>query len=209
MSIYETYLKHYGLKVVGDQNKGFEILLAPCILDVMQQIFYKEVVPINFKQEQKQYCNNIKKAYKSFNKEFWGLFSQEQIDEIIEYMDEFTSMLQENVISIRQHIEEPVTDMTDEELHRFSAIDCCHILATVADKIYMRAFRNIKSMRNGDRNIKSIAFNSCKLFCEYFRHHSGMHVIQDDSIDLVSSVDNLVKNIVDFLKYLEKKKIPA
>ena len=205
MSIPETYLKHYNLKLIDDEI-GWHVLLPFLVLDVMQQIFYKEIAPLKFKHEMKHAKNVIAREYKLFNSEFWSIFSHEQQDEIIDIMDSFTENTKDSITIARIQVMNEMTDLSLEQQNVCAAMDMINILAKSANIFWSNIFSKVKSLRNGNPHISAIEFASRTLFKSYFAEYSNLYVNQNDNDNIVNSMNVVIKRMVDFVKSLENTK---
>lgn len=202
MTIPEKYLKHYNLKLI-DNESGWHVLLPFLVIDVMQQIFYKEINVLPFKHELNHARKAISKEYKEFNSLFWKIFNQEETDRIIDIMDEFTSAVEDSITIARVQIMNEMKDMSTEQQKICSAMDMCNILSKLANIFWQNIFGAVAHMKSGDKHITGIEHYTKKLFTGYFSTNSSLIVNQNDNQAIVDSVNNITRKMVAFIKDLK------
>lgn len=84
-SITESYIKHKGFccSNINDEN----VLMPFFLADSAYLIYDEQIKPLGLKRELKMYATKFIEAYRSFTKDFFAAFDEEQKDYIVEKMD--------------------------------------------------------------------------------------------------------------------------
>ena len=151
----EAYVTRKGMYLHGGKNT-----LAPIfpffILDVEHQIYMKDIRSNEYRGRSKQIANRWGHSYSVINREFFHCFSDEQVDEIIEKMDEFNDAVSNNVMIAKVAFMNLLSDRSIEELTFFSSCLLCNTLAQSAQIFWEMCWKDEKGKGLRNHHIDSI-----------------------------------------------------
>lgn len=199
MRIVDKYLSHYNLSLTS--GNGYQVLLPFLTMDMMQQIFYKEIFHLPMKHEMNKAKKTINREYHVFNTLFWNIFdTQEDQDEIIDIMDEYSEFIRVPFQLARNAVMNDMGDLSEREKRICSAMNMCNILAKLANIYWSNIFALVGHRRKGDIHITEIENATKVLFQRYFAEHSALCINQNLSEQVNTAMNNLISKMVEFVK---------
>ena len=136
--IVDVYLKYRGKRRTKTGRRDNTLPLMPFfIMDVVYQIYDRDIKNIECKHQMKKYRNQWVDNYNKFNHDFFRAFNDEQRDYIIELMDEFGDYIHNTVVMMKSAVVNSFTQETEfEDKKNLASILTCNVLCQTAQHLY-------------------------------------------------------------------------
>ena len=196
--ITETYIRHLGLKrIKGD---GADPILPFFMLDVMNTIYRKDILPLPSKFEAKRALKEWAKNYHEFNSDFFSALSDDQQDRVIEIMDEFENYIGNDVMIAKVAVMNLLSDSgLDLESQRvISSCMVAHILAQSAQVLWKAVYCQCENPY-----IKAIIHHAGRWMDLYSKGRTRMRINMNESAEIEQAVNALCRKMIKFLRTLE------
>ena len=196
--IVDTYLKYRGKKRTATGKQDNTLPLMPFfIMDVVYQIFCKDINTLDCKHEMKRFRTQWKDNYNKFNHEFFRAFNEDQKDYIIDLMDEFDKYIHTTVVMLKSAVINSFTEETPfEDKCILASLLTCNVLCQASQHLYGDMYRNRYMQKETNPHIASIQQASYKIACHY-PAVKGVDLTSSDKV--MQMIDVLCKKIVKFL----------
>lgn len=148
--IVDTYLKYRGKRRTSTGKIDNTLPLMPFfIMDVVYQIYNKDIKNIECKHQMKRYRTQWVDNYNKFNHEFFRAFNNEQRDYIIDLMDEFAEYIHNTIVMMKSAVVNSFTQETEfEDKRNLAALLTCNVLCQTAQHLYGDMYRTWSSLNN-------------------------------------------------------------
>lgn len=196
--ITETYIHHLGLKRI--KGSGADPILPFFMLDVMNSIYRKDILPLPCKHEAKRVRKEWARNYHELNSDFFAALSDEQQDQVIDIMDEFESYIGNDVMIAKVAVMNTLSD-SGLDLGAQTVISSCmvaHILAQSAQVLWKAVYGNREN-----QYIKAIMHYAGKWMDIYSKGRTRMRINMNESVEVERAVNALCRKMVKFLRTLE------
>lgn len=202
--IAETYIAYKGRKRSDKGKKDNTLPLLPFyIMDVVYQIYCKDVKDIPCRHKMAQAKKRWAKSYHSFNMDFFLAFDEDQTDYIVDQMDEFGTYIHNTLVMFKSAaISAFNADAPFEEKKILASVLACNVLCQAAQHLYMDMYR--KTNMKGERNkyIEDIQKASYDFANAFPASSKDIDLTSRD--DVMKMIDVLCKKIIAFLRSKEE-----
>ena len=192
-NLVDTYIATLGLKRL--KGSSASPILPFFILDAMYSILAKDIVPVPVKGPTKKALTDWTHNYNLFNRSFFRAFNQDQQDEVIDIMDNFTAHIGNDItvtqVSVMNQLCKHGIAFEGQKI--LASAMLCNILAQQADVIWEEVYKR------HNRYIVAIERNSKIWMQSYFLQHYPGRVNPNDDKTICLAVAILCKKIVHFL----------
>lgn len=201
--IVDVYLKYRGKRRTEKGKRDNTLPLMPFfIMDVVYQIFCKDIKEMECKHQMKRYKNQWADNYNKFNHEFFRAFNEEQKDYIIDLMDEFGEYIHNTVVMLKSAVVNSFTQETSfEDKRNLAAFLTCNVLCQAAQHLYGDMYRNRYMQKEMNSHIAGVQQATYKIACCY-PAAKGVDLTSSDKV--MEMIDVLCKKIVKFLALKEE-----
>lgn len=197
--IVDVWLKHRGMKLSGGK-RDYNLPLMPFfIMDVVYQIYCKDIKDIPCRHKMAQAQKRWAKSYHSFNMDFFLAFNEDQTDYIVDQMDEFETYIHNTLVMFKATaISSFNVDAPFDEKRILASVLACNVLCQAAQRLHMDMYR--KTNMKGERNkyIEDIQKASYDFANAFPASSKDIDLTSRD--DVMKMIDVLCKKIVQFLK---------
>lgn len=197
--IVDTYLKYRGKRRTATGKQDNTLPLMPFfIMDIVYQIFCKDVKPMDCKHQMQQHRTRWADNYQKFNNEFFRAFNDEQRDYIIDLMDEFDAFIHNSVVMMKSTVVNSFTaDAEFEDKKNLASLLTCNVLCQAAQHLYGDMYRDRYMNKESNVHIAAIQQSSYRIACHY-PASKGTDLTSKEPV--LKMIDVLCKQIVKFLK---------
>ena len=197
--IVDRYLAYRGKRRTQSGKMDNTLPLMPFfIMDVVYQIYDKDIKDIECKHQMKRYRTQWVDNYNKFNHEFFRAFNDDQRDYIIDLMDEFAAYIHNTVVMMKSAVVNSFTQETEfEDKKNLASILTCNVLCQAAQHLYGDMYRNRYMQKEMNQHIAGVQQATYKFACWY---PAGKGVDLTASDKVMNMIDVLCKKIVYFLK---------
>lgn len=197
--ITETYIAHLGLRRV--KGSGADPILPFFMLDVMNTIYRKDILPLPCKFEAKKMRKEWAKNYHELNADFFSAFSDEQQDRIIDIMDEFEAFIGNDIIiakvAVMNVLANAGIDLDSQDV--LASCMTAHILAQSAQVLWKAVYGNRENPY-----IRAIIYYAGRWMNIYSKGKTNMFINLNEYKSIEEAVSAPCRKMVKFLKNLEQ-----
>ena len=141
-------IRHKLIKRIGSEDVNDPAPILPfLIMDCAQSIFFREVSPLHTHHSLEQLKNRWIDDYHRFNQKLFSCLDTDQRDFVIDVMDEYEVYVQDEILSIREAINDLliVIDLYSRSI--ICSLFVCNILSQVAQIAWSEVFRTEKKQK--------------------------------------------------------------
>lgn len=160
---------------------GFEPMMPYIMMDVVYQTFNEEIKPLKVRNELKKYRNKWSKSYDVFNHEFFSVFDQNEVSDVIDMMDEFEEFIANDVMILRSVVMNLFSDLEFEQKKVVAACTLCNIITQSAQILWGVVYRNKRGKSTSNPQLSAIEQATHEFMNAYY--------ISDKVIDINSSAE--------------------
>ena len=203
----DKYLSRLGIRRLA--GSGIEAIAPFFVLDLMYQIFTRDIMKIPCKQKLKQLKSQWLKTYTAFNKDFFSVYTEAEKSDIIDLMDEFGDSVYNDLIitqvSIRNELPK---ELSFEDTTSITASMLSNILIQVAKVIWNRVYSSDKKLEILCPYLSRLDYLSSQWTGLYFDSKTTAYVNLNESKVLENAVTQLCNSIVRWL-HEQRKETPS
>lgn len=154
--ILSAYIERKGYKATGNLS-SLDILMPTLLIDVCYTTYETHLSGQKFIHAEKRYSNILSKHINVYFRDFWRLWSEEEMAYIVDWMDEFRAYVNTHLEILLNVLWRHFEKFGD--LHRFvmSNVMLCNILSQAANMVQAHIYGR------KDDNISKIVFASQEL----------------------------------------------
>ena len=190
--VAEKYLAGSGIRIVN--GDCFEFVIPFIVLDIVYDLYGKYIRPLDVKFKLNQIKKLWKKSYDTINKDFFAHFSPDEIDWVIDFMDDFTTYLHNDITILRIQMLTQMNGIDDNGKDVVVAASLAGMLSDAALTYLVETYkRTIKKIVDFPV-LRDLSRYSYLFASEYYRMHGNGNVsFNTDQITLaVQAVCNKI-----------------
>lgn len=201
--VAEKYLAGSGIRIT--EGDGFEFIIPYIIMDVVYNEYYLKVIKrVKAKHEFKQLRERWRRAYDTLNRDFLKYYDEDQQGDVMDFMDEFTSYVSNDLTILRIQVLNlmPQTTMEDADIVIAGAIS--GMLSEAAHLCLKNIYKKTIGINVEHPAMKEITYCARRFASLWFeRHCEG--VVDYDNPKIEMAVHGICNRIVEFGKNKMRK----
>ena len=204
-SLLDTFLHAHGWTSNGKTIAGPFI---PYLLADLIYLTYEEHLKGKLTKKAKSHCNAMMKSYHSFIHDFFACFSNEQVNEAVDMMDEFGEHLYNDLEIFRLSTVQPLMEYPTEFRNLFSAICVCRLLAAHADYIWTALFADGLGRKEVNPHLASIEHNSAEMFRWFTKDYHSVNILNINLAEfpqVKQAMNRISDKILEFIQNFDRE----
>lgn len=157
--IAKKYLKSKGIGVKGDAT---QLLVPFLIMDIAYQIYCKEIKPVPFKHEARQYLTRFSTEYKKFNNDLFRHLTIDESEYVTEEMDNGYEVLQNYIMLVRVELMNSLDVYGEEARDVLTSLMLCDMMCQISGVMWQEMYRT-RAYRKGETNMSIKCMRNCLL----------------------------------------------
>lgn len=200
--ITESYVEHKGFRC---SNNNDENVLMPFFLaDSAYLIYDEQIKPLAFRRELKMHAKKFIECYRSFIKDFFAAFDDEQQDYVVEKMDALYGTIAYDIEVFRMAIINHTAQFPLEVRQTLASLSACMHLVQCSWIVY----RHVFSGQNGpmyNKDLQGMMSSSHSLFQAYANQRANRtNVAELNKVKAISAASRVLCNRI--LKFINLTK---
>ena len=207
--IVERYIAGYGYRRISGDT--LEPVMPVLILDLMYQLHNEWIATPakSFTQKNRYHHQNWMKAYRAFNKRFYGRFSPAEYDEVCDMMDDFEATMSNHITIARLAVMDCFPELSTDDSLILGAISLCNTLCHTANALWRNVFRKPHISPEGkvvpgdplpNSDIEGMIHHSIRLMNEYYVSIGGTRKVAQASKNVIDTTNIMIQHIWDWLR---------
>lgn len=182
-----------------------EQVLSPWyLMDVMYQIFSKEVATKPLKHEAKKVVKSISQYYKEFNRGLFRLLTPDEADAIIEQMDNCEEYLHNYILMCRCDIHDACVDYKDDDREFLTSVLLCRLISQLGCILWRGIFKTRTGHPEYNMKLEALTGALMRLAMIYDRELNVKNVVDLNKCDkLGTDCRVLTRKLLEFVKKIE------
>ena len=212
--IVERYLA--SIRYKRTQGDTFEPVAHIFILDVMFQVYCKEIAPYadSFKHEASRHRKKWLSGYTALNRRFFDAFTVDEQCEVTDIMEHIENYMHNAVEMEKIAVMNCFSHVPFEQRRLVASICLCNTLCHAAQAAFGRVYKTVrrnvvgKYVVDGEKQnqeIKDMCFHSMKFMSEFYRSmgYRDMNVLASDEV--VHATERLARRIYEWIGEMDNQ----
>lgn len=178
--------------------------LLPFIMADSIYLIYDEFIkPQHFKLYLKWYCKKMMKAYNEFHKDFFKVFTQDDIDCLVDIMDDFAETIRMDIKLLRIAVSNHLQELPSEVRNNLASMTALVHLSQYTRIMYRELYRN-RGEAFDNKYLSGIVSNAESLFKAYTKMyaHNKQQIDLNEYQDVGDASKRICDKIIKFMNTL-------